>query len=583
MDIDRNELTRLVTQLKGGDSSAFEKIYNITNQSAWFTAKKIVGNDDDAEDVLQEAYIIVLNKIADLDKPETFLSWFNMIVANKAKDIYNKNKKTLFAPQSNDVDDDIPDFFESQKYEGEEFTPGTDVEKNELREQIMGLINNLSDEKRTAVVLFYYNNLTTKQIAESLGVNENTIKSRLVQAKKDLAKGVSELEKKNGKLLGVAPMPIVIWALKAASASSASSALTAAGITAAAGTAAATASAGAAAGGSAIAAKVIAGVVIAGIITGGTVAGTRAAKKRSAEAATSAMVEQISESPTGTETVAEITIPDNKNVEGEFRNGELKYNVSYRAIDYAYRTDGETQIKEGRKVLNRAEFKATYDELLPAAEDNAKKYSKQSGQVKALVNDSRKKAGSEALTVNGTLTETANVRAEEIAWSGKNSDTRPDGTSYTTVFDKKGLTAGSRYELRAYGCNSADEAVEKIKKNKSDILDNSDVTDMGIGVAENPETGELVYVIHLYSKDGSGTNGNPSIADRAKEGAVEALEGGIDILDRQQSQLDEFNERVKDDPILGHDFDVDWIFKGIDDGLDRLDERLNGTTEGENG
>ena len=203
------ELSDLIKKLQGGDISVFEKIYNLTYDRVYFTALKICKSEEDAEDVVQEAYIYLMNKANEIKNPDAFISWFNMVVASKAKNLLRKNSPVLF--DSNETEQFV---LESIEDTDEDFQPSADYEQSELRDEVMGLIDNLSDEKRTAVILFYYNEMTTKQIAESLNVNENTIKSRLVQAKKDLTKGVKELEKRNGKLLGVAPIPVILWAMR---------------------------------------------------------------------------------------------------------------------------------------------------------------------------------------------------------------------------------------------------------------------------------------------------------------------------------------------------------------------------------
>ncbi|MBR0120782.1 MAG: RNA polymerase sigma factor [Clostridia bacterium] len=217
MGIEQYNLIQEVIKLKQGDGKAFEKIYNLTNRSAYFTALKIVSNEADALDVLQESYMLMLDKIGDLENPEAFSKWFNMIVANKAKELLRKNNKYLFIDDVYTLsDEDSAAFTQSIADESEEFKPGTLIEQLELKSQVMALIDGLSDDKRTAILLYYYNDLSIKEISKALKVNENTVKSRLFYAKKDLANGIREIEKKNGKLLGAAPSSVVAWALKTA-------------------------------------------------------------------------------------------------------------------------------------------------------------------------------------------------------------------------------------------------------------------------------------------------------------------------------------------------------------------------------
>ena len=71
---------------------AFGKLYELLSPRSLFVAMEIVKNKQDAEDILQESYVKMLEKIGSLDKPESFVSWFHHIVADKSKDSLKKKK-----------------------------------------------------------------------------------------------------------------------------------------------------------------------------------------------------------------------------------------------------------------------------------------------------------------------------------------------------------------------------------------------------------------------------------------------------------------------------------------------------------
>lgn len=308
MEVNR-ELTELVVRLQNGDGGAFEEIYKLTSGKAFATALSIVKNRDDAEDLLQDAYVTVLNKINTLEKPETFIGWFNIIVANKAKNFLQKSHPIMF---HDDEDEEL--VLGSITDEDEEYKPGIDVEKEELRKDVMSLINNLSDEKKTVILLYYYDNMSIKDISQALEINENTVKSRMLQAKKDLTKGVKELEKKNRSVLGVAPIPLVIWALKstsgstaAAFAGSAASVGVLGAVTTATGAGAAVVTSGTAAVGGiaafSILQKVIIGIAAAGIVTGAAVGTKTVIDHKKADPETTAVAEMTEEISTAGTTI----------------------------------------------------------------------------------------------------------------------------------------------------------------------------------------------------------------------------------------------------------------------------------------
>ena len=602
-EIDYNKLSELVVKYQNGDASAFEQIYNMTYRTAKFTALKILNNNEsDADDVLQDCYIKVMEKIGTLNDPSTFMSWFNMIVANQAKSLIRKNnprfyEKTQEDDYSNlddewakefgdynpsDYSDDYSDhnsddgmsIGESKKQayideatseDYESFLPESDLEKEELCRTVMDMIENLSEEKKTAVILYYYNNLTTREISESVGVSENTIKSRLVQAKKDITKAVSAYEAKHGKLLGVTPATLIGWVLKTSAASTSVAPFAASGL----------AAAGTAAAGTGIAAKIIAGVVIAGVIAGGGIAGTRAIKNRQAEEPTTAVVEEYTE-PTYTEPVTEpitekpteaYTVAENKLADTYFETEHLKYGVDSSAQVYA-NSDGS--IYRAKPVLNRKNFHATYEELLPAAMENREKYGEYISDSVSAINEKRAESGKAELEVDDILTEQANVRAEEVAWTERDTAVRPDGTSYTTLFERNGYTTGSRDEIRRVDYSSYDKAISAILK---DEKIGGDFEKIGIGVAQNPENENLVFVVHLYSAEDGKADEELSAFDKWVARQNDTIDNIVDRL-TDTSIIDELERRGKELPIikdiLDYDFHNDLIFEYLNKLIDNI-------------
>lgn len=591
MEINKEKLIDAVVRLQKGDGKAFEDLYNLTYNAARFTALKITKNEQDAEDVLQDSYIKVLEKINTIDKPESFMSWFNMTVANKARDLMRKSKPGLFSDYEKENEDgDSFSVIDTIEEDNPEYIPGEDVEKEELRKDMMKLIEGLSDEKRAAVILFYYNEMSIKDIASALNISEGTVKSRLFNAKKELAVGVEKL-KKSGKLLGVAPMSVVSWAIKASSAAAgttysgaaaatftavtASSAATAAGI----GTAAA--AGGTAAAGAGVVTKIIAAVVAVAVVGGGVVAGTKAVKdKKSNQQTTTYSVsetkqtEKSSEKDTTsfTDRYDEATVPDGKLTDTLIGRDEGKYGVIINYQDYVVKNADGTEVVRTKPIYNRGGFKATYEELVPGANENAKKYSSQANTLVSLINEARRDAGLKEVKIDNVLTEQANVRAEEMAWSGKISSQRPDNTSYTTVFDHNGLTDGTRIEIRVAGYSSPGDVIKIVKSNSN--FRNAASDRIGVGVAQNLTSEELIYVIHLYSEEESFVMENSELQNAIDDKSEEIEQAEKDLIQGWIDRLEEFDEQGSDgsviSEILNYDFHNDSLMMLIKQLNDRL-------------
>ena len=87
-----NELQwrELVEQTKKGDMDAFEKLYTQTNRSVYFTALKLLANEDNAKDVMQDTYITAIEKLGELHDGAKFPQWVNAIAVNKCRRYFRK-------------------------------------------------------------------------------------------------------------------------------------------------------------------------------------------------------------------------------------------------------------------------------------------------------------------------------------------------------------------------------------------------------------------------------------------------------------------------------------------------------------
>lgn len=317
MEVDKQRIAELVGKIQSGDDSAFDELYKLTSDRAYFVALEFTKNSQDAEDILQESYIKALSKIKELDKPESFSSWLNQIVANKSKDFLKKKKPMLF-----NSDEEETDATELLPDEDTNFSPEGNLDQTELQKAVMEVLDELSEEKRACVLMMYFEELSVGEIAETLEIPEGTVKTRLFSARKDLKDKFA----KRGitSAYSIAPIGIVIWSLRRMSdavsktfVTGGASAKVLAGITAAgsgvaaataatvAGTAASAAGTGAAATGTGIAAKIaaltVAQKIVAGVSAVAVVAGSAAG------VATVANTKKEAETTTTTEFVEEVT------------------------------------------------------------------------------------------------------------------------------------------------------------------------------------------------------------------------------------------------------------------------------------
>ena len=139
---------------------------------------------DSAEEVVQEGFIKIFDKLEAFDYKGSFEGWMRRIMANTAIDSIRKSKKD---PILTDNDEDFKLGAENPLIESEE------IELTEIKAEIaMEAINELSPAYRAVFNLYVFEDYKHKEIAEILGISEGTSKSNFAKAKLNLQKILKE-------------------------------------------------------------------------------------------------------------------------------------------------------------------------------------------------------------------------------------------------------------------------------------------------------------------------------------------------------------------------------------------------------
>lgn len=151
----------LVKKAKHGDAQAFVKLCEAYQTVLYNSAYKILLNNEDVADCLQETEIRVWQKISNIKNEKAFNTWIFRIMINSAKDILRKRVEVVeFEDRNNEYNYVLPDL-----------------------EQELG---KLSEKYRIPIVLHYYAGFSIKEIAEQLKLSTNTVKTRLSRGRLQL-------------------------------------------------------------------------------------------------------------------------------------------------------------------------------------------------------------------------------------------------------------------------------------------------------------------------------------------------------------------------------------------------------------
>ena len=169
---DKEELIMQVRKAKYGDKEAFCNLIRINKVAIYRIAKSILIKEEDIEDAVSEAILKAYKNIKTLKNDDFFKTWLIRILINECNLILRRNKKTIFL----------------DKLENEE-SYSDDYGNIELT----SVVNSLSEDLRITTVLYYFEDMSTKEISEMLNIAEGTVRSRLSRAREKLREIMSEV------------------------------------------------------------------------------------------------------------------------------------------------------------------------------------------------------------------------------------------------------------------------------------------------------------------------------------------------------------------------------------------------------
>ena len=137
-----------------------------------------------------------------------------MIATNKSKDWLKKKKPLFFTEMDSTEETDGISFEEAIEDERKENHPEIVIDENEVSRIVKIILDQLPEDQRLVIGMYYYEEISVKDIATALEVSENTVKSRLVYGRKKIKESVLELEKQGTKLYTLAPIPFFLLLLE---------------------------------------------------------------------------------------------------------------------------------------------------------------------------------------------------------------------------------------------------------------------------------------------------------------------------------------------------------------------------------
>ena len=169
----------LVDHLKKGDAKALDELYRRHREAAYGIAYRLVGNREDALEVVQEAFIHVMRGIQTFRGQSSFRTWLYRIVTHAALDY--RRWRALRVADSLDSDTSTEPVAQASDRSPQEAAADRD-----LGAAIDKALSNISEKNRAALILFAIEGMPYKEVADVLGISIGTVMSRIFNARQRL-------------------------------------------------------------------------------------------------------------------------------------------------------------------------------------------------------------------------------------------------------------------------------------------------------------------------------------------------------------------------------------------------------------
>ncbi len=176
----KEETVRLVKRAQNGHDSSFADLVRLYTDRVMAICYKIVEEKSAAEDMSQEIFLKVYEKLDDLEDPEKFPAWLSRIAKNHCIDYLRTNRNHPSVEQLQESG------FEPGIRRETELPPGEVVESEELYGIVVNTIEEMKDIYRDPLMLKYLHGKSYRQISDVLGIAEDTVRTRLYRGREIL-------------------------------------------------------------------------------------------------------------------------------------------------------------------------------------------------------------------------------------------------------------------------------------------------------------------------------------------------------------------------------------------------------------
>jgi RNA polymerase sigma-70 factor, ECF subfamily len=162
----------LVNEVRGGKRQAFTELMRRYQQRVYWTARRIVGNHDDADDIAQETFVKAYLALGDFRGDSSFFTWLYRIAVNLSLNAIRKQQIVGYLRQSDIVNRLFP----------ADDDPHKDLERQEMFTLLDKAVAQLPEKQRAVFVLRYFDEMPYEEISSVLKTSVGGLKANYFHA-----------------------------------------------------------------------------------------------------------------------------------------------------------------------------------------------------------------------------------------------------------------------------------------------------------------------------------------------------------------------------------------------------------------
>ena len=166
----------IIDSVRKGNESDYSIIINRYKNKAFSMLKRMLKNEFDADEVLQDCFLKAYNSLGSFKGEAKFSTWFYRIVYNSALTKLSSQKRKIEAEMSS-----VEDNFDLEsEYNAD------DIEKKDLQEFVQDIINKLPGRYSAIITMFYLNEMSIEEISEVMQITVSNVKVMLYRSRNSM-------------------------------------------------------------------------------------------------------------------------------------------------------------------------------------------------------------------------------------------------------------------------------------------------------------------------------------------------------------------------------------------------------------